>query len=122
MTVCFALESFLIPLLLVIRFVVAAPLGLIFPRLHRWLAVHASSLAINLKYSRDLRGDLESRMRRSEDGVLAIWVLWLLLAARGILPWRAFAIWLQIVSVASFINALPALGAQHYESDVVSMN
>ena len=113
MTICFALESFLIPLLLAVRFLIAAPLGLICPPLHRWLAVHASSLVINFKYRRDLSGGLERKMRRSEVAVLLVWTAALLL----LLPVRAFVVWLIVVSVASFINTLRTLCAHHYESD-----
>jgi fatty acid desaturase len=122
MTICFALESFLIPVLLVIRFVAAAPLGLLWPPLHRWLAVHASSLVINFKYCRDLSGGLERKMRRSEVAVLALWGTAVLLAARGVLPWRTFAVWLMVVSVASFVNTLRTLCAHHYESDGAPMD
>ena len=122
MTICFALESFLIPLLLAVRFLVVAPLGLICPPLHRWLAVHASSLVINIKYKRDLGGGLEAKMRRSEVAVLGVWMVALLLASRGVLPWRTFAVWLMVVSVASFVNTLRTLCAHHYESEGEPMN
>jgi len=117
MTICFALESFLIPVLLVLRFLVAAPIALLAPPLHRWLAVHASSLVINFKYQRDLSGGLEKKMRRSEIAMLLGWGTAIALAGAGILPWRTFAVWLMIVSVASFVNTLRTLCAHHYESD-----
>lgn len=117
MTLCFALESFLIPLLLALRFLVIGPFGLLLPPLHRWLATHASSLVINFKYNRDLGGGLEKRMRRAEVAILAFWLVAFSLAARGVLPWRTFAVWLMVVSTASFINTLRTLVAHHYESD-----
>jgi fatty acid desaturase len=117
MTVCFTVESFLIPVLLVIRFLVAAPLGLVCPPLHRWLSVHASSLVINFRYCRELTEGLEQKMRRSEVAVLAVWGIAVVLATRGVLPWRTFAVWLVVVSVASFVNTLRTLVAHHYESD-----
>jgi fatty acid desaturase len=122
MTICFALESFLIPVLLAVRFLLAAPVGLLCPPLHRWLAVHASSLVINFKYCRDLSGDLERKMRRSEIAMLALWGFAALLAARGALPWRTFMVWLMVVSVASFVNTLRTLCAHHYESDGAPMD
>lgn len=117
MTTCFALESFLIPVLLIIRFLVVAPFGLIFPPLHRWLAVHASSLVINFKYRRDLRGNLEQKMRRSELAVLLIWSLAALAVGLGVLPGRTFVVWLAVVSLASFVNTLRTLGAHDYAND-----
>ena len=117
MTICFAAESFLIPLLLCIRFLLLAPLGLVVAPLHRWLAVHASSLVINFRYRRDLSGNLEQKMRRSELAVLLIWSAAGLAAWRGVLPWRIFAVWFAVVSLASFINTLRTLGAHDYSSD-----
>src|ERR1035438_170142 len=73
MTTCFAVQSFLIPVLLGIRFLLVAPLGLACPPLHRWLAVHASSLVINVRYRRNLSGNLEQKMRISEVAVLLLW-------------------------------------------------
>ena len=122
MTVCFALESFLIPLVLVARFLVIAPLGLLFPPLHRWLAVHASSLVINFKYCRELTTGLEQKMRRSEAAILILWGSAVLLAVRGVIPWRAFAVWLMVVSLASFVNTVRTLGAHHYESQGAPMD
>jgi fatty acid desaturase len=116
MTTCFALESFLIPVLLAIRFLVIAPIGLLVPPLHRWLAIHASSLVINFKYCRDVNDKLENKMRRSELAILAIWSVAIFLAAQGILPWRTFGVWLAVVSVASFVNTIRTLGAHDYES------
>ena len=122
MTICFAVESFLIPLLLAVRFLVVAPFGLLIPPLHRWLAVHASSFVINFRYDRELSGGLEKAMRRSELGILLMWGGFLLLALRGALPWRTFLVWFLVVSVASFVNTVRTLCAHHYESDGASMD
>ena len=116
MTTCFAIESFLIPVLLVIRFLVVAPLGLLCPPLHRWLAVHASSLVMNFKYRRDITVKLEQKMKRWEFATLLVWGSAAYLAWRGVLPWRIFAVWFLVVSVASFVNTLRTLGAHDYES------
>lgn len=117
MTICFALESFFIPLLLVIRFMVVGPLGLVAPPLHRWLAVHASSLVINFRYRRDVSGGLERKMRRSEVAVLLLWGTAVSLAWMSVIPWRTFAVWLIVASTASFLNTMRTLVAHHYESD-----
>ena len=46
--VVFAVQStFLVPVLLAVRFLVLAPVGLAWPRFHRWLEVHATSFAMN---------------------------------------------------------------------------
>ncbi len=117
MATCFAVESFLIPLLLAIRFLLLAPLGLLSPGLHRWLAVHASSLVINFKYVRSVDSALERKMRHSESAVLLLWTAAAVAASRHLLPWRTFVVWLIIVSLASFINTVRTLVAHSYRSD-----
>jgi fatty acid desaturase len=116
MTTCFALESFLIPLLLAIRFLVIAPFGLACPPLHRWLTVHASSLVINFKYRREVSRKLEGKMRLSETAILLIWTGAVCAAWRGLMPWRTFAVWFAVVSLSSFVNTVRTLVAHDYES------
>jgi fatty acid desaturase len=122
MTTCFALESFLLPVLFVLRFLVVAPVGLLCPPLHRWLAVHASSLVINFKYRRAVSHKLERKMRISEIAVPLIWAGAAGAAYGGLLPWRTFAVWFAVVSLASFVNTLRTLVAHDYESHGESMD
>jgi fatty acid desaturase len=116
MTAVFALQSLLIPLFLIIRFLVLAPLGLLFPPFSRWLVVHLSSLTMNVAYRRKLTPELLAFVRRQSAFILAIWGTLIAMAAVGFLPWRFFAVWLGVVSVVSFVNTLRTLGAHAYES------
>ncbi len=116
MTAAFALESFLIPVALLIRFLLLAPLSLVSKRLQNWLIVHASSLTINIRYRRDVTPNLVRAVRRDSIFIFLGWAAAIVLAASSLLPWRAFVIWFVIVSVASFINTLRTLGAHAYES------
>jgi fatty acid desaturase len=116
MTVLFAFESFFIPLVLVIRFLVLTPLSLLFPPFHRWLVVHLSSLTMNVAYRRKLTDGLSGTVRRQGISILLMWAVALAFAYSGHLPWRAFVIWLGVSSVVSFINTLRTLGAHGYES------
>ena len=117
MIVVFALESFLLPLAFALRFLALAPAGLLFPRFHRWLAVRASSLCMNLAYRREVSEADERRMKLRETALLVIWTTVLALVAMGIVPWRVLPLWFAVTSLASFINTLRTLGAHHYESD-----
>lgn len=117
MTTSFALESFLIPAILLLRFLVLTPAGFVFPRFHRWLVVHASSLTMNVKYRREATDELVEKVRNHSAIIFLMWVACIALAAAGILPWRFFAVWFVVCSIASFINTLRALGAHAYESD-----
>ncbi|HSU58143.1 MAG TPA: fatty acid desaturase [Bryobacteraceae bacterium] len=115
-TTAFALESFFIPVLLLVRFLVFTPLGLISKRLQQWLIVHASSLTINIRYRRDVTPNLVKTIRRDSIFIVLLWAVPIALAALGVIPWRTFLVWFVVVSVASFINTLRTLGAHAYES------
>jgi fatty acid desaturase len=117
MTTVFALESFFIPLALIARFLLLSPIGLLFPRFHRWLVVYASSLTMNLKYRRQSTPELLKLVRRDSVVLLLFWGVCISLAAAHVLPWRAFAVWLAVLSLVSFVNTLRTLGAHEYESD-----
>lgn len=111
MTVVFALESFLMPAALMIRFLVVAPAGLLCPPLQRWLTSHASALTMNFTYRRDAARSLVRKVRIGSAFVLAMWA-----AAFALLPFRAFVTWFGVVSVISFINTLRTLVAHRYEN------
>ncbi len=117
MTTVFALESFLIPLVLLFRFVVLTPVGLVFPKFQRWLIVYASSLTMNPKYRREVTPELSRLIWRDSAITFGTWAILITLAAAGFVPWRIFAIWLCVDSLVSFVNTLRTLGAHAYESD-----
>jgi len=111
MTLLFALESFLIPVALGIRFLVLSVVGFVSPSFQRWLVVRFSSLTMNLAYRREATPKLVRTVRTQSAIMLALWV-----GFAAILPWRFFAVWLGVSSVISFINTLRTLGAHAYES------
>jgi fatty acid desaturase len=116
MTVLFALESFLIPVILAIRSFVLTPVGFAFPSFYRWLVVHLSSLTMNTAYRRKLTPELLATIRRQNASILVMWAGLFALAFSGLLPWRVFAVWFGVSSLISFINTLRTLGAHAYES------
>jgi fatty acid desaturase len=114
----FALQaSLLFPPVMLLRFLVLAPLGLIWPRLHRWLEQHASSFSMNPSYRRSVSPAVASKIRRWELITIVFWgsVLGLLLS--DLLPWRTIWVWLALMTFVSFFNALRVLGAHEYETD-----
>ncbi len=117
MTVVFAAHSILIPLALLIRFLVAAPLGLVSRRVQDWLVVHASSLSMNTQYRRENSAALTSTVMRMEVAILLAWIASAGIAWRFGAGWKLFAIWYGISACAALVNALRALGAHRYESD-----
>jgi fatty acid desaturase len=116
MTTVFALESVLIPAILLIRFLLLAPIGLISRRFEKWLVVHASSLTMNIHYRRVVSANLLNRVRWQSAGILLMWTIVMALILEGLLPWRVLAIWFVVCAGASFVNTLRTLGAHAYES------
>ena len=114
----FALQSaVLVPLLLFLRFVVIAPVGLLWPRFHRWLEVHASSFSMNPDYRRVMQPSMVQRMRRWEIAMLACFASVFTLMYAGVLPGRTLYVWFGVLTFVSFFNTLRVLGAHEYETD-----
>jgi fatty acid desaturase len=116
MTVLFALESFLIPVVLLVRFLPLSVAGIVSPRFQKWLVVYLSSLTMNLEYRREATAQVIRKVRLQSAHILLLWACPLALAATGHLPWRFFALWLAVCSLVSFVNTLRTLGAHAYES------
>ena len=116
MTLMFAAHSVLIPLVLLLRFLVLSPVALLWPRLHQWLLVHASSVSMNTRYRREDSPALAALMRRWEVAILLFWLGAAVIAWHYGLTWKALAVWCGISSCAALCNALRTLGAHRYES------
>ena len=116
MTTFFAAHSVLIPLALLLRFVVLSPAALLWPRLHRWLVIHASSLSMNTRYRREDSRSLTMSIRRWEIAILLVWLAAAATAWHYGLAWKALAIWYGISACVALTNALRTLGAHRYES------
>lgn len=110
-------HSLLIPALLMLRFLVLAPVGLLFRPFHCFLEERASSLVMNLAYSRKVSTAGRKQIVSSEVAILLIWAVLITLAGLELLPWRVFALWYGVLACIIFINVLRALGAHRYEHD-----
>jgi fatty acid desaturase len=117
MIVLFSLESFLLPAMLAVRFLLLSPFSLLFPGLHHWLAVRASALSMNVHYRRDVTESSSRKMARWEAATLGVWGGLIALAVFRVLPWRSFAVWYLVLALVSFINTARTLGAHRYRSD-----
>jgi fatty acid desaturase len=122
MTTVFALESFFIPIALLVRFIVLTPIGLLFPRFQEMLVVYGSSLTMNVKYRREYTPELMKKVRLDSFITFAIWAAIAAVAFTGILPWRVFVVWFAVDSLISFINTLRTLGAHAYENEGEQMD
>ena len=117
MMVIFAIQStLLMPVALLVRFLVLAPIALVWPPIHRWLEVHASSFAMNPEYRRTVTAEIAGKMRRWEIAMLAFWGAIFTLMYVGTLPLRTFGVWAGVMTIISLLNTVRVLGAHAYDS------
>lgn len=116
MVLAFLLQSVLLPALMLLRFLVLAPVGLAVPVFHLWLAQKATALSMNVKYRRQVSAAILARIGRWEMVILVFWGSGFSLAFRGLLPWRFFAFWYVIHASISLINTLRTLAAHRYDT------
>ena len=107
--------SLLLPIALVIRFGVLAPLSWLVPSWRRPTADHASALVINHRYVR--RAPVGAAGRIQEAAAFA--VAWAGFGAWWLsrLPTAAIVCWFLVVAAASGINAVRTLAAHRYDHD-----
>jgi fatty acid desaturase len=114
----FAVQSaFLMPVALVVRFMMLAPIGLAVPAFHRGLDARASSFSMNPRYVRIVTPAVAAKIRRWELVMIAIWVAVGVGVWFGAVPARVLPVWLGVIGFVSFFNTLRVLGAHEYESD-----
>lgn len=113
----FAVQSSIaLPLLLIARFLCLAPVGLLWPRFHRWLEANASSFSMNQHYRRVVSAAVASKIRRWEAATLGAWAMVGAAIWWHLLPLRALALWTIAFVIISFLNTLRVLGAHEYDS------
>jgi fatty acid desaturase len=116
--VSFALQAcLLIPPVLLLRFLVLSPIGLVWPAFHRWLERHASSFSMNPAYRRVVPPAMAVRMWRWELVTLVLWIPLLAGVWVGRIPARGLWLWWGVLTFVSFFNTLRVLGAHEYETD-----
>lgn len=108
-------QSFVIPVLAIVRFLALTPLSWISPRLRRWVQQHASSMIIDPNYVRPLPMRKELRTWRLQEVACFLFLVGaIVLIARGRLPWtivpQAYAIAVGVI----MLNAIRTLGAHRY--------
>lgn len=110
--------SLLAPVALLFRFAVLAPLSLVVPGLRRIVVARYSGLQINPEFQRRApEGEFKSVWERLEIAA-SIWAITLIaLVASGIVPLRAFLIFLGVASLVALINQVRTLVAHLWEND-----
>jgi fatty acid desaturase len=114
----FVVLSAFAPLALLLRYGVLSPLSALIPPLRRFVVARYSGLVINPMFRRK---PPEGEFRRNwlfQEAGASLWAMGLIgLAVSGVLPLRAVAIFLAIVSAALVLNQVRTLVAHLWEND-----
>lgn len=114
----FLLISVLAPIGLLIRYAVLTPVSLLSPTLRAAIVSRYSGLVINPEFRRRApEGEAKARWHRQE-ATASLWAITMLtLVATGVVPLKAFLIFLGIASAVALINQLRTLVAHLWEND-----
>jgi len=111
-----AFSLVIFPMLLV-RFLIGAPISWLVPPVRRWLLRSASSYVINLDYVRTMDDAERRRLIRWEVLILAAWWPPIALTLLGVLSWKWLACWYVVYTTVLFVNRLRMLTAHHFALD-----
>ena len=106
------------PIAIFVRFLLLAPIALVWPPLHRWLEVHASSFAMNPEYRRAVGPEMAAKMRRWEIATLACMgrgVCDDVCGSAAVSHVRPYG-W-AVLTIISLLNTVRVLGAHEYDSE-----
>lgn len=114
----FLLAAALAPIGLFIRFAILAPLSLLSRKLRRVVVQRYSGLQINPRFRRPLPEGQFARDWRWMESACSAWAIGLLIAvATGVVPLRAFLIFLGVTAGTMFLNQVRTLVAHLWEND-----
>lgn len=115
MIVSYLAQSFIIPLLGLMRFMVLPPLAWVFPGVRRWVQQRASSMIIDPSFIRPIPTQQEYRLWYLQETCCFLfgWTVAVLLLT-GIVPWMFLLhVYLLAVCIIS-LNAIRTLAAHRY--------
>jgi len=114
----FLIAAALAPVGMLIRFGILAPLSMIFPKLRAVVVGRYSGLQINPKFVRPRPEGEFARDWAWQEAACSIWAIALLaLVATGVVPLKAFLIFLGVASGVMFLNQVRTLVAHLWEND-----
>lgn len=118
----FVAISALAPIGLLLRYGVLSPLALVVPPLRKLVFERYSGLVINPAFRRrPLEGDDRSRWLMQEVATSA-WAIALMgLTAAGVIPLKAFLVFLAVISVVTVLNQIRTLVAHLWENEGEAM-
>jgi fatty acid desaturase len=111
----FVAEMFLVPILLVLRYLLLSPISWILPPFRKPVVERMSALVINPTY---VRTDAETRDPRKwfilELAIFAWLAAWTYLIVRGFVSARVAWVWYATTATTAVINQIRTLAAHHY--------
>lgn len=114
-SVGYVLLSFILPPLLLVRFIVLTPLSWIVRPLRQVIWRRMSSLAIDLTYDRPPQNKDDDESWLAQETATAIFALTIAaLIAIGILPLAVAGVWYAVTATILFVNSIRTLGAHAY--------
>ena len=119
----FLVAAIFAPIGMLIRFGLLAPLSLVSPRLREAIVARYSGLQINPRFRRKPpEGDLKRDWALQETAA-SLWAIALIaMTATGIIPLRAFLIFLGVASGVMLLNQVRTLVAHLWENDGEAMS
>ncbi|HBK92121.1 MAG TPA: fatty acid desaturase [Parvularcula sp.] len=114
-TVGYVLLSFVLPPLLLVRFVLLTPLSWIVRPLRKVIWRHMSSLAIDLTYDRHPQNKDDDETWLIQETATAFLAIGVVAAvAAGRLPLAVLGVWYAVTATILFANSIRTLGAHAY--------
>jgi fatty acid desaturase len=119
----FLVAAALAPIGMLIRFGILAPLSLLSPKLREVVVGRFSGLQINPRFRRQPpQGDL-ARQWRWQEAAASVWAIAMkAMVATGIIPLKAFLVFLAVSSGVMFLNQVRTLVAHLWENDGEAMS
>jgi fatty acid desaturase len=119
----FLIAAALAPVGMLIRFAILAPLSMLFPRLRALVVGRYSGLQINPKFVRPKPEGEFARDWAWQEAAESVWAIALLvMVATGIVPLKAFLIFLAVAAGVMFLNQVRTLVAHLWENDGEAMS
>jgi fatty acid desaturase len=107
----------ILPLLSIVRFLVAVPLSFLHPRLRRWLLERGSSYAIHPYYRRAIPPTEPQRLWIALDAVCFLWLAVILIfVLKGFLTWSMVGLFYCLSTYSLALNWVRNLAAHRYSN------
>ncbi|HET7282722.1 MAG TPA: fatty acid desaturase [Sphingomicrobium sp.] len=114
----FLIVAALAPIGMLIRFGILAPLSLLFPKLRTVVVGRYSGLQINPKFVRPKPEGAFARDWAWQEAAASAWAIALIaMVATGVIPLRAFLIFLAVSAGVMFLNQIRTLVAHLWENE-----